>query len=235
MVDSLAAIREVVYENREATLEEVAEACRANFEGYEALRQKLLRAPKQGNDDSRLDGLITLIESLRDEPMKEICRDRRDGTPFGNVHITRSGAVRVGAVSPATPDGRLAGTPLASSVAAACGVEKRGPTAVLNSILKMDPVKSWQCGYNVNMRFHSSVLTNPENREKVHAMLASYFLRGGQEMQINCADTEMLRAAQQHPEQYRDLVVRVAGFSDFFVSLSRDLQEEIIARTEHSL
>ena len=198
------------------------------------LRQKLLNAPKHGNDDAQLDDLIALVERLRDEPMKEICRDPRDGTPFGNVHITRSSAVRTGAVTAATPDGRLAGTPLASSVAASPGAEKQGPTAVLNSILRLHPTQSWQCGYNVNMRFQHAMLAEPNNRSKVHAMLASYFERGGQEMQINCVSTETLRAAQQHPEAYSDLVVRVAGFSEYFVKLTRDLQEDVIARTEHS-
>ncbi len=235
MVDSLAAIREVVYVQQQATLTQVMEACRNNFEGHPRLRQLLRNAPKHGNDDPSLDDLIDRVQQMRDRPLKAICRDPRDGTPCGNVHITRSSAVRVGAIWPATPDGRLAGTPLASSVAASCGVEKRGPTAVLNSILKLDPVKSWQLGYNVNMRLHRKVLADPKNREKAQAMLAAYFQRGGQEMQINCADTAMLRAAQEHPEQYRDLVVRVAGFSEYFISLSRDMQEEIIARVEHEV
>jgi formate C-acetyltransferase len=234
MVDSLAAIREVVYERGEATLAQVAEACRANFAGQELLRQRLLRAPKHGNDDARLEDLVTLVERLRDEPVKELCRDPRDGTPFGNVHITRSSAVRVGARTPATPDGRLAGMPLAASVAASPGVERQGPTAVLKSILQLNAIKSWQCGYNVNLRFQRAMLADPEGRRRLDAMLRAYFLGGGQEMQINSADTAELRAAQAHPERYRDLVVRVAGFSAFFVNLSRDMQDEIIARTEHA-
>ena len=143
--------------------------------------------------------------------------------------------MRVGQVTPATPDGRLAGTPLAGSVAASSGAERQGPTATLNSILKLDAAHSWQGGYNVNMRFQRHVLADPGSRAKVAAMLASYFKRGGQEMQINSVDTSTLREAQKHPEQYRDLVVRVAGFRDFFVNLTQDLQEEIIARTEHEV
>ena len=172
---------------------------------------------------------------MRDEPLKRFCRDPRDGTPFGNTHVVRSSAVRQGRVTPSTPDGRLAGTPLAGSVAASSGAERHGPTATLNSILKLDAVHSWQCGYNVNMRFQRNVLTDPESRAKIAAMLGSYFKRGGQEMQINSVDTATLREAQKHPEQYRDLVVRVAGFSDFFVNLTEDLQEDIISRTEHEV
>jgi len=235
MVDSLSAIREVVYRRRQATLAEVAEACAANFEGYGVLRQRLLRAPKHGNDIREVDDLVALVQRLRDEPVREICRDPRDGSPFGNSHVTRSSAVRVGAVWPATPDGRLAGAPLASSVAAACGTEAQGPTAVLNSIVQLDAVRSWQSGYNVNMRFQPKLLRDREDREKVHALLAGYFMMGGQEMQINCVDSEMLKDAQAHPERYRDLVVRVAGFSEYFVALSRDMQDELIARTEHTV
>ena len=234
-VDCLAAVREVVFEKGEATLGEVAAACAANFEGHERLRAKLLAAPKHGNDDPRLDDIIAALLRLRDEPMKEICRDPRDGSPFGNCHVVRSSAVRAGARTGATPDGRLAGTPLASSVAASAGCERRGPTALLNSILKLDPVKSWQCGYNVNLRLQTSMLAEPESRAKVAALLRSFFERGGQEMQINAVDTATLRAAQERPEDHRDLVVRVAGFSEFFTRLTRDLQDDLIARTEHQL
>jgi len=229
-VDSLAAIRQVVYEKRQATLAEVGVACAANFKGYERIRAMLLAAPKQGNDDPRLDDMIRLVEKLRDEPMKEICRDPRDGTRFGNTHVVRSSAVRTGLVSPATPDGRLAGTPLAGSVAAAVGAEKSGPTALLNSVCKLNAVKSWQTGYQVNIRFQAGMLTNKVNREKLRAMLNVYFQNGGQELQVNAVDTDTLRAAQKHPEQYRDLVVRIAGFSEFFVNLSPEMQEDIIAR-----
>ena len=232
-VDSLAAIREVVYERRAATLEEVAAACRNNFKGYERLRAMLRAAPKQGNDDPRLDDIIRTVERLRDEPVKEFCRDPRDGTHMGNGHVVLRSAVRTGRVTPATPDGRLAGTPLASSVAASAGCEFKGPTALLNSVCKLDGPRSWQCGYQVNIRFQGPMLTVKENRDKVRAMLNVYFSRGGQELQINCVDTEMLRAAQKNPEQFRDLVVRVAGFSEFFVNLTPDMQEDIIARTAH--
>ena len=99
----------------------------------------------------------------------------------------------------------------------------------------LDAVESWQCGYNVNLRLSRAALADPAGREKVHAMLASFFGRGGQEMQINCVDSETLRAAQADGGAHRDLVVRVAGFSEYFVRLTRDQQEEIIARVEHGV
>ncbi len=233
-VDALAAIREVVYEKRDATLEQVAAACRDNFRGRETLRAKLLAAPKHGNDDPRLDDVIRLVELLRDRPMKAICKDPRDGTPFGNCHVVRSSAVRTGLVTPATPDGRPAGAPLASSVAASAGCERSGPTALLNSVCRLNGPESWQTGYQVNLRFQAAMLENRVNRAKVRAMLNVYFAKGGQELQINCVDTELLRAAQKNPEAYRDLVVRVAGFSEFFVNLTPEMQEDIIAREAHS-
>ncbi len=232
-VDAMAAIREVVYEKKEATLDEVARACGVNFAGHERLRAKLLAAPKHGNDDPRLEYVIRLVERLRDEPMKEICRDPRDGTKFGNCHVVRSSAVRTGLKTPATPDGRLAGTPLATSVAASVGCERSGPTALLNSVCKLNARKSWQCGYQVNIRFHAGMIVNKTQRDKLRAMLNVYFQKGGQELQINVVDSATLRAAQKDPQQYRDLVVRIAGFSEFFVNLTPEMQEEIIAREEH--
>jgi formate C-acetyltransferase len=233
VVDCMAAVREVVYEKKSATLDELAKACAANFEGHERLRARLLAAPKHGNDDPRLDGVIPLVERLRDEPMKAICRDPRDGRPFGNCHVVRSAAVKTGLVTPATPDGRRAGTPLAGSVAASAGYERNGPTAVLNSVCKLNSRKSWQCGYQVNIRFHAGMIANRSQRDKLRAMLNVYFQKGGEELQINVVDSATLRAAQKNPEQYRDLVVRVAGFSEFFVNLTPEMQEDIIARTEH--
>jgi len=232
-VDCLAAVRQVVYQQHAATLEEVARACAADFVGFEPLRAKLLAAPKHGNDDPRLDDVVRLVERLRDEPLKEICRDPRDGTPMGNSHVVRSAAVKQGLVTPATPDGRKAGTPLASSVAASAGCERTGPTALLNSVCKLDGAKSWQCGYQVNIRLHAGMIVDDGQREKLRAMLNVYFQKGGQELQINVVDTATLRAAQKNPEAYRDVVVRVAGFSEFFVNLTPEMQEEIIARTEY--
>ena len=104
---------------------------------------------------------------------------------------------------------------------------------MLNSVCKLNSKQSWQCGYQVNIRFHAGMIADEGQREKLRAMLNVYFQNGGQELQINVVDSATLRAAQKNPEQFRDLVVRVAGFSEFFVNLTPDMQEEIIARTEH--
>jgi formate C-acetyltransferase len=233
MVDMLAAIREVIYEKKEATLKDIADACAANFEGYQSLHKKLKDAPKHGNDDERLVDIIKLIEDTQTEYVKEICRHPVDGTPYGITHITRSDAVIYGKVTPATPDGRLGWTPLASSVAASVGAERNGPTAVLKSMMSMNPQKGWQCGYNANIRFTREMLAREENRQKVRQMLNVFFDNNGQELQINCVDTAVLREAQKNPEQYIDLVVRVAGYCEFFTKLRPEAQEDIINRTEH--
>ena len=188
-VDSLAAIRQVVYRDQQASLQDVVQACKANFAGHEMLRAKLLAAPKHGNDDPAIGDLVRLVERLRDEPMKELCRDPRDGTPFGNCHVVRSSAVTQGLVTGATPDGRLAGTPLASSVAAAVGCERSGPTAVLNSVCKLNAASSWQCGYQVNIRFYAGMISDETQRAKLRALLNVYFQNGGQELQINVVGT----------------------------------------------
>lgn len=176
--------------------------------------------------------VIRLVERMRDEAVKEICLEPRGGR-FGSSHVVRDLAVTQGAVTPATPDGRLAGTPVASSVAASAGCERTGPTAVLNSVAKLNGPKSWQCAYQANLRFSSGMISEPAQREKLRAMLNVYFQKGGQEIQINVVSSATLRAARKHPEQYRDLVVRVAGFSEFFVNLTPAMQEEVIARAEH--
>jgi formate C-acetyltransferase/4-hydroxyphenylacetate decarboxylase large subunit len=124
---------------------------------------------------------------------------------------------------------------LASSIAASHGCEKNGPTALLQSVLMLDPEHSWSCGYNVNLRLHPSLLRQPEHRIKAGQMLNGFFSQGGQEMQINCVDSNLLREAQKHPEAYGHLVVRVAGFSECFVRLHPSIQEEIIVRAEHLL
>lgn len=232
-VDCLAAVREVVYEKNQATLADIAKACADNFKGHERLQAKLIVAPKHGNDDPRLDDIIRLVERLRDEPMMELCRDPRDGSRFGNSHVVRSGAVKGGLRTPATPDGRLAGTPLASSVGASVGCERNGPTAMLNSVCKLNSSQSWQCGYQVNIRFHTGMIASDEQRAKLREMLNAYFAKGGQELQINVVSAATLLAAKANPELYQDLVVRIAGFSEFFVRLTPELQNELIARTEH--
>ena len=233
LVDCLAALREVVYKRQKATVAEVLTACSDNFIGHEALRAMLLAAPKHGNDDPRLQDVIRDVERMRDKAVDQHCRDPRGGR-FGNSHVVRSSAVLAGQHTGATPDGRLAGEPLASSIAAAHGVERSGPTALLGSVLALNP-GSWRSGVNVNLRLSRDMLVDRRNRQRVRALLDAYFAAGGPELQINCVDSATLRAARECPHEYGDLVVRVAGFSEFFVKLDPAIQDELISRAEHRL
>lgn len=234
LVDCLAAIKKVVYEDKESTLREIVAACKADFKGHEALRRKLLAAPKYGNDDDRADGIANLLSRLRNEAIAHL-KDPRDGVPLAAGHVVRSGHIRAGKNTPATPDGRLSGKPLANSIGPAQGSDRSGPTALLRSVQKLDPIRNWRGGYNLNLRLDPKLLRSAEPRRKVADLLAAFFAHGGQELQINAVSSRTLRAAQKDPDAHRNLVVRVAGFSDLFVNLHPDIQEEIIARTEHGL
>ncbi|NOZ19612.1 MAG: hypothetical protein GXP25_00835 [Planctomycetes bacterium] len=233
-VDSLAAIKKVVYDDKEATLQEVAEACKVNFEGHEDLHRKLLSAPKYGNDDERADDIAVRLSRIRNEAIAHL-KDPRDGTPLAANHVIRSGHVRAGRNTPATPEGRLAGKPLADSIGAVQGADRNGPTALLKSVQKLDPVRNWRGGYNFNIRIDPKLLRDGESRKKVADMFATFFAAGGQELQVNAISSDTLRAAQKNPAEHHGLVVRVAGFSALFIDLHPDIQDEIIARTEHTV
>ncbi len=131
----------------------------------------------------------------------------------------------------ATPDGRRAWTPLSEGISPVQGADRNGPTAVIRSVAKMDHVRTG--GTLLNMKFSPQVFRTDEDLDKLVQLIRTYFRLDGHHVQFNVVDAATLRAAQRNPEQYRDLIVRVAGYSDYFCDLTRDLQDEIIARTEH--
>jgi formate C-acetyltransferase len=131
----------------------------------------------------------------------------------------------------ATPDGRRAGTPLSEGISPVQGADRHGPTAVIRSVAKMDHVRTG--GTLLNQKFTPQLLSSDAGLEKLVQLIRTYFKLDGHHIQFNVVDADTLRAAQAHPEQYRDLIVRVAGYSDYFCDLTEALQEEIIARTEH--
>jgi formate C-acetyltransferase len=139
--------------------------------------------------------------------------------------------VYFGSVTGATPDGRLAGEPLSEGISPVQGRDKRGPTAVLKSASKMDHVKTG--GTLLNQKFSPEVLEGEEGLRALMNLIRGYFKLGGHHIQFNVISAQTLRDAQEHPDKYRDLIVRVAGYSDYFCDLSQALQDEIIARTEH--
>lgn len=226
--DSLSAIEKVVFVDRAATLSELRDAMNANFEGYGELRQKLLEAPKYGNNDPFVDKyavwFIDYLGSLFEK------KKTRDG---GGIYIAAAANVsniRAGKIINATPDGRLRGEPLSDAASPTYGRDTRGATSTVNSVSKPDYTKV-ACGSVVNKKFSPSMFT-PEKRKKLMALIKTYFKKGGQELQINATLRETLIDAIEHPEKYQNLVVRVSGFSAFYVTLKKDVQLDILNRTQ---
>jgi formate C-acetyltransferase len=226
--DSLSAIRTHVFAEGKVAMADLVDALARDFEGAEPLRQRLQnRTPRYGNDDERADGIMqrvyrSLLEAI----------DGRPNTRGGRYHLNMLSTtchVYFGTRVGATPDGRHAGLPISDGTSPAHGADRCGPTAVCRSLGKMDQVQSG--GTLLNQRFLPQVLEGDAGIRQLAALVRTYFRMGGHHIQFNVVGTETLRDAQAHPERYRDLLVRVAGYSDYFVDIGRDLQEEIIART----
>ncbi|MCK4450268.1 MAG: glycyl radical protein, partial [Anaerolineae bacterium] len=232
MADSLAAIKRLVYDEKRTSLEELVTALRADFAGYGRLRQMLLnRVPKWGNGDGYVDTIAhDVVEMFCDELEKH---RNAEGVPYAANMIPTTTHIWFGSLNGATPDGRLAETPLSEGISPVQGTDSNGPTAVVRSMARLDHARC--CGTLLNMKFHPTALSGEEGLRKFGHLIRTYFKLGGHHMQFNVVSAETLRAAQECPEEYRNLVVRVAGYSDYFVRLSRDLQDEIISRTEQGL
>ncbi len=230
ITDSLTAIRYHVFDQRTLSMDDLLAALRADFVGHESLRQTLLhRTPKYGNDDDYADGVMRAVFEAYFRAV-----DGRPNTKGGQYHINllpTTVHVYFGPVIGALPDGRKAGMPLSEGISPVQGADRRGPTAVLKSAAKMDHVRTG--GTLLNQKFNPSLLKTEEGLDKFVQLIRTYFRLDGHHIQFNVVDVATLRAAQEHPEEYRSLIVRVAGYSDYFCDLTRALQDEIIARTEH--
>jgi pyruvate formate-lyase/glycerol dehydratase family glycyl radical enzyme len=231
VTDSLSAIRTHVFEERSCALDRLLGALAANFAGEETLRLQLRnRTPFFGNDDDRAD---TLMRRVYDSLFKTIDgRPNTKGTDYHLNMLSTTCHVYFGKMLGATPDGRLCGMPESDGTSPAHGADRNGPTAVIQSLAKMDQIKSG--GTLLNMRFLPSVLASEHDLDKLAQLIRTYFRMNGHHIQFNVVDTDMLRRAQSTPDDYRDLLVRVAGYSDYFVDLDRYHQEEIISRTAQS-
>ncbi len=228
MCDSLAAIERVVFIDKEATLTEIGNALKANFEGYEELRQKLLAAPKYGNNDELADKYSVWFVNFL---MGEFDKYRtKDGGGIYGAMAANVANIYAGHGIGATPDGRRAGEPLSDAASPTYGRDTRGATTTVLSVTKPDYSKI-ACGTVINQKFSPSMFEDGK-RQKLVSLLKVYFARGGQEMQINATSPEILRDALDHPEKYPDLVVRVSGFSAYYITLQRDVQLDILARTQ---
>lgn len=230
ITDSLAAINFQVFEDKQVTFEELLEALKASFKGYEKLRQKLLnKTPKYGNDDEYADSIMkTVFEAYYS------AIDGRPNTKGGRYRINllpTTVHVYFGQLVGATPDGRKAGEPVSEGVSPVQGADRKGPTAVIKSVSKIDHVRTG--GTLLNQKFAPELLADEEGMDKLGFLIRGYFKLDGHHIQFNVVNADTLREAQKHPEKYGDLLVRVAGYSDYFVNLSVELQNEIIRRTEH--
>ncbi|HUX17163.1 MAG TPA: trans-4-hydroxy-L-proline dehydratase [Phycisphaerae bacterium] len=230
LTDCLAAVKQTVFDDKAMPLADLVKALDANFEGKEILRRRLVnRTPKYGNDDDYADDLaVRAFESLFEEV------DGRPNTKGGRYRVEMLPTtchIYFGSVTGAMPDGRKAGLPLSEGISPVQGADRQGPTAVFKSAAKMDHIKTG--GALLNMKFTPALLADEDRIVKLGHMVRAYFRMNGHHVQFNVVRAETLRKAQAEPEAYRDLIVRVAGYSDYFCDLARELQEEIISRTEH--
>jgi pyruvate formate-lyase/glycerol dehydratase family glycyl radical enzyme len=230
MADALSALKVHVFENKTLSMTALLDVLDADFEDHERTRQLLLnRTPRYGNDD---DGADSLMRAAFETFFKAV--DGRPNTRNGHYHVNMLPTtchVYFGSVCGATPDGRYAGTPLSEGISPVQGADRHGPTAVLKSAAKMDHARTG--GTLLNQKFTPQLLADDTGLDKLVQLIRTYFKLDGHHIQFNVVDAVTLRAAQRHPEQYRDLIVRVAGYSDYFCDLGQALQDEIIARTEH--
>lgn len=230
ITDSLSAIKYHVFEKKTVSMAQLLEALKSNFEGHELLRQYLLnQTPKYGNDDDFADDIMKQVFDIYYNAVNG--RKSPTGATYRINMLPTTCHVYFGSVIGATPDGRLASQPLSEGISPVQGADKYGPTAVIKSCSKMDHVKTG--GTLLNQKFSPKLLEGQEGIDNLTALVRSYFRLGGHHIQFNVISADTLREAQKRPEEYKNLIVRVAGYSDYFNDLSKSLQDEIIARTEH--
>jgi formate C-acetyltransferase len=229
VTDSLSSLKKHVYADKTCSMDEMLHMLAANFEGNEVMQQHILnRTPFFGNDDDAADDIALqtyndLYDAIEGKPNTK-------GECFHLNMLSTTCHVYFGKVTGAMPNGRLAGFTISDGASPSHGADTHGPSAVIKSLGKLDQVKSG--GALLNLRFLPSLLRREEDVSKLASLIRSYFALGGHHVQFNIVDTATLYAAQQSPENYRDLLVRMAGYSDYFNDMNVDLQADIIARTE---
>jgi len=230
-VNALAAIERVVFEDRFVTMSELVGAMRCNFAGHDRLRARLRAAPKWGNGDPRVDAYAPVLLEMRERVLDAV-DTRLQSAPHMVCHVVRSLHHFDGKQIAASPDGRLAWTPVADSIGAETGTANAGPTGILNSAVKLNPGHNYRGGTNLNLTLPAAAWQRPEMQANLLSLVETYFAEGGQELQIAALDAATLRDAQAHPERHGDLLVRVAGFNTRFVDLAPVEQAELIRRAE---
>lgn len=233
--DSLAALDALVFHENggRTTIDELLAALNADFEGYEPLRQMLVnRAPKYGNDDEPADRFTRLAAETFCQEVEKHPNPRGGRYQPGLYSVTTH--VALGLAVGATPDGRHAGAPLSQGISPVQGRDRRGPTAAMKSAVRLNHTLVSN-GSALNQKLNPAFLHGGKGPETLAGLLRGYVRLGGMQLQWDLVDNEMLRAAQEHPEEYRDLIVRVSGYSAFFTALERVVQDDIIMRMEHAV
>lgn len=231
VTDSLSSIKKHVFEEKRWTMDQLLKALSDNFEGHEVMRQTIInRTPFFGNDDDYADDIAVriyndLFDAIEGKPNTK-------GECFHIDMLSTTCHVYFGKVTGATPNGRFANRAISDGTSPEHGADTHGPSAVVKSLGKLDQTKSG--GTLLNQRFMPNMLKSDEDIAKLTALIRSYFALGGHHIQFNIIDTETLYDAQKHPEEYRDLLVRVAGYSDYFNDMNLDLQMDVITRTEQN-
>ena len=229
VTDALSAVKHQVFGQGELSMGALLDAAEVDFQGHELLHRRLLdETPKYGNDDKRADAIAGELF----EAYYQVLNGRAN-TKGGHYRVNllpTTVHIYFGSVVGALPSGRLCGKPVSDGISPEQGADRNGPTAVIQSAARIDHSRTG--GTLLNMKFHPQVLAGDEGIAKLAQLVRSYFRLGGHHVQFNVIDADTLRRAQQRPEENRELIVRVAGYSDYFVDLGRELQDEIIARTE---
>ena len=238
LADSMAAIGKLIFDDKIITMAQLKHALRTNFEDATtkpngvAIKEMCLRAPKYGNDDPYVDNIAKDCLNI---VLKELRKHETvPGQGYGATIAPVAAHIPYGLICGATPDGRKAGTPLNDACSPSQGTDVNGPTATIKSVSNLEHVNLVQ-GTIFNMKMHPGPLQTSAGMAKWANLIRTYFDLGGWEIQFNVVSADTLRAAQAHPDQYKDLVVRVVGYSAFFVELERVVQDDIIRRTEHGL
>ena len=231
ITDSLCAIKHNVFEQTRFSMADLKKALDANFEGYEEIRGYVLnKTPKYGNDDDYADDIMVDVFNLFHDEVTG--RDNMKGGKYRIDMLPTTCHVYFGSVMDASPNGRLAKKPVSEGISPEKGADVNGPTAVIKSAAKMDHLRTG--GTLLNQKFTPPVVAGEKGLDNMAALVKSYFTMDGHHIQFNVIERKTLIAAQKNPEEYKDLIVRVAGYSDHFHNLDKELQDEIIDRTEQT-
>ncbi len=231
ITDCLSAIKYNVFDHANFTMDEIIDAMLANFEGHErTLRLVRDKTPKYGNDDDYADDIMKSVFAMYRDTVTG--RPNMKGGTYRIDMLPTTCHVYFGDVMMASPNGRLAHKPVSEGISPEKGADTHGPTAVIRSCAKMDHLTTG--GTLLNQKFTPQVLAGDDGLDRLADLIRTYFNMDGHHIQFNVIDRATLRAAQEHPEEYADLIVRVAGYSDYFRNLDRPLQDEIIERTEQA-